>query len=55
MMARRRLKLGWRKVLLRRNLQSTFPKIYRRFRLLALCGCGRYISLEFPDIASGSA
>jgi len=34
-------------------LQTAFLKIYRRYRLLALYGLGRYISVEFPDMASG--
>jgi hypothetical protein len=36
-------------------LQTAFLKIYRRYRLLALYGLGRYISVEFPDIASVGA
>jgi hypothetical protein len=37
------------------EMQTAFPELYRRRadRLLALWSSRRYISVEFPDIASG--
>jgi hypothetical protein len=52
------VKIGLAEDLIGLNLQSAFPEFYPRpdcGRLLALCGLDRYISVEFPDIASRSA
>ena len=58
-MARQRLKLGLRRVLLGQKIcNQPFQKFtagLSRRRLLALWGLRRYISVEFPDIASSGA
>jgi hypothetical protein len=51
--ARQGLKLGQRTVLLRRKISISLSRVLPG--RLALLPLGRYISLEFPDMASGSA
>jgi len=38
---------------MRAELANSVSKNLPRYRLLALYGLGRYISVEFPDMASG--
>jgi hypothetical protein len=55
---RRAVKTGFAQGRVGTKMQSAFPEFYLRSglgRLLALWGLGRYISVEFPDIASASA
>jgi len=52
-LARQGLKLGQQTVLLRQKNAISLSRVLAR--RLALLPLGRYISLEFPDMASGSA
>jgi hypothetical protein len=49
------VKTGLAEDLVAAKFAINLSKNLRPVRLLALCGSGRYISPEFPDIASGGA